>query len=206
MYRHIVFDVDGTLIDTEYAVLHSFQDTLLLLTGKKISTEELTFALGITGEDALNQLGIKDTSSVLELWNKNMRRYADTVSVFSGITELLENLLRQNCKIGIVTSRTREEFEHDLSHLPINRFFETIVCADDTQAHKPDAAPLLKYMESTGAECGETLYIGDSKYDSACAENAGVDFALALWGSHSRTIKANYYPEKPADLLSVITF
>ena len=49
------------------------------------------------------------------------------------------------------------------------------------------------------------LYIGDSKYDSKCAEDAGIDFALAVWGSHNKHIKADYFLEKPANLLSAIT-
>ena len=61
------------------------------------------------------------------------------------------------------------------------------MCADDTVEHKPASGPLLKYMELSGAEKEEILYIGDSVYDSKCAENAGVDFALAVWGSHTKT-------------------
>ena len=61
-YKHIVFDIDGTLIDTEYAVLHSLQETIKELSGRKIPCSELRFALGITGTDALKKLEIKDTS------------------------------------------------------------------------------------------------------------------------------------------------
>lgn len=53
-YKHIVFDIDGTLIDTEYAVLHSLQETIKELSGRKIPCSELRFALGITGTDACN--------------------------------------------------------------------------------------------------------------------------------------------------------
>ena len=59
-------------------------------------------------------------------------------------------------------------------------------------------------MELSGAEKEEILYIGDSVYDSKCAENAGVDFALAVWGSHTETTPANYYLKNPLDLLSVL--
>ena len=61
-YKHIVFDIDGTLIDTEYAVLHSLQETIKGLSGREIPCSELRFALGITGTDALKKLAIKDTS------------------------------------------------------------------------------------------------------------------------------------------------
>lgn len=202
-YRHIVFDIDGTLIDTEYAILRSLQETVRVLSGREIPYSELTFALGITGADALKKLDIKNISYAAELWNKNMRKYADTVKVFDGITELLKNLLRLDCEMGIVTSKTREEFKQDFSHFNISHYFKTIVCADDTQRHKPNAAPLLKYLEISKADCRQTLYIGDSKYDSMCAENAGIDFALAVWGSRQTSIKADYFLKNPMDLLSL---
>ena len=62
-YKEIVFDVDGTLIDTEYAVLHSLQDTVCQFTGETPEIESLTFALGITGEDALLRLQIADVDN-----------------------------------------------------------------------------------------------------------------------------------------------
>ncbi len=203
-YSHIVFDIDGTLLDTEYAVLHSLQDTLLTLSKKRFSLSELSFSLGITGADALKKLDIQDIPKAIELWNKNMCRYTNTVTIFNGITVLLEELLRLNYKIGIVTSKTREEFEYDFCKCGIAPYFETIVCADDTKEHKPNAAPLLKYLEVSKAEREKILYVGDSEYDSQCAENSGIDFALATWGSQSNTIKAKYFPVMPEDLLSII--
>ena len=192
-YKHIVFDIDGTLIDTEYAVLHSLQETIKELSGRKIPCSELRFALGITGTDALKKLEIKDTSYAIELWDKNMRNYTNTIKVFDGIVELLKNLLSLDYKMGIVTSKTREEFTHDFCPFGISHYFKTIICADDTQEHKPNAAPILKYMELSKTDNSKVLYIGDSKYDSKCAENAGIDFALAVWGSHNKHIKADYF-------------
>lgn len=151
-YKHIVFDIDGTLIDTEYAVLHSLQETIRALSGREIPCSELKFALGITGIDALKKLEIKDISYATELWDKNMCKYADTIKVFDGITGLLKNLLSLDYKMGIVTSKTREEFTHDFCQFGISHYFKTIICADDTQEHKPNAAPLLKYVELSKTE------------------------------------------------------
>lgn len=204
-YRHIVFDVDGTLMDTEYAVLHSLQDTIRTLSGKEIPCSELRFSLGIPGIDALKILDLKNIPYAIGLWEKTLRGYSDTVKVFNGIPGLLQNLLKLNCETGVVTSRIRREFEYEFSQFGIRPYFKTIVCADDTKEHKPNAEPLLKYIELSKTDRTNVLYIGDSTYDSQCAENAGIDFALAVWGSHNRLIPADYYLEKPADVLSVIS-
>lgn len=83
-YKQIVFDVDGTLIDTEYAVIHSLQDTIRAINGKIISDKELTFALGITGENALQRLGVSDIASALFMWDKNMENTGTRLLYFTG--------------------------------------------------------------------------------------------------------------------------
>ncbi len=74
-YTHIVFDIDGTLLDTEYAVLHSLQDTLREMSDMDIPISDLTFCLGITGADALEILKIPDKETVLSRWEKNLSGY-----------------------------------------------------------------------------------------------------------------------------------
>lgn len=203
-YKQIVFDIDGTLIDTEYAVLHSLQETLKTLCGEKVPLEKLTFALGITGVDALKKFSIENISFALDLWNKNMSNYSHTVTVFSGISELLEILSKTGYQMGIVTSKTREEYEDEFIQFEIHKYFSIVVCADDTVEHKPMPAPLFKYMKLAGTDCSKTLYVGDSKYDGMCARKAGVDFALAVWGSHTQSIPADYYLKNPSDMITAI--
>lgn len=204
MYRHIVFDIDGTLIDNEKAILYSLQEVLRKTMGKEFSFEELAFSLGIPGEDTLERLNVEDVPAVMELWISSLRQYENMVSVHKGIGELLKELSGRGYNLGLVSSRSRELLEQDFDKLKISKYFEIKVCADDTAEHKPTAAPLLKYMELSGTGKGEVLYIGDSMHDSKCAENAGVDFALAVWGSHTEETPAKYYLRTPADLLSVL--
>lgn len=203
-YTHIIFDVDGTLIDTEYAILHSLQDTLKTITGKKPEIDTLTFVLGITGEDALKEMGMKNIPEIIALWIKNTGKYNNTVSLFKGITETLDALSQSGCKLGIATSKPRNEFENEFCHFGIRHYFSTTICADDTTEHKPTPAPLIKYMELEKTTPDHLLYIGDSRYDRECAKNAGVDFALAGWGCHDTEIQTDYYLSDPKDLLSLI--
>ncbi|KJZ88238.1 Haloacid dehalogenase-like hydrolase [Clostridium sp. IBUN22A] len=95
-YKHIVFDIDGTLIDTEYAILHSLQKTLEVTLNKKIEISKLTFALGIPGENALEKLGVDNISATLELWIENMNEFSDRINIFSGIDDVLKALTSVN--------------------------------------------------------------------------------------------------------------
>ena len=200
-YRHIVFDVDGTLVDSESCILHAFRDALERQSGKKYPLEELTFCLGITGADAVKRFPELDGDRLLEEWTAGLETYAHTAGIFPGIPELLTTLKNRGCQLGVATSRTHAEFDKDLERSGLGALFGQVICADDSETHKPQPGPLLKYMELTGAKREEILYVGDSLYDSLCAQGAGVDFALAVWGSHTKDRPAKYYPVRPDQLL-----
>lgn len=204
-YKHIVFDVDGTLLDTEEAILQSFQKTLKEEVGIERKCGELTFCLGITGMAALKRLETGDEERILDCWQNNIKAFADLVRVFEGIELLLERLRADGFQLGVVTSRCREEYERDMNRLGLGGWFDAVVCEEDTVCHKPEAEPLDCYMRKTGAKAWEVLYIGDSIYDMECARAAKVDCGLAFWGTGSvKHIRADYYFPDPAQVLSVL--
>lgn len=203
-YKHVVFDVDGTLLDTEQAVLLSLQDTIQTLTGHSPSLEELVFSLGIPGTDALLRLNVPDVPGALALWEGKLQAYQHTIRPFDGIPQLVEALAGLGLGLGVVTSRTRFEFDVDFNALPFTPHLKTVICADDTDTHKPQAGPLLAYMERAGCAPGDLLYVGDSPYDQQCAANAGTHFALAGWGAKS-DLPAQYTLRRPGDLLAVLS-
>ena len=200
-YRHIVFDIDGTLIDTQFAVQSALRETVKNRTGRDMSFEELLFSFGIPGLTTLTMLGLPDPEDALVEWNVHIGENRQHIVVFPGIEELLSKL--NGVSIGVVTSKNSREYRDDFMHFPVSRFIGLAVCADHTQKHKPDPEPLLKYMELTGAQPGEVLYVGDSIYDQQCAHAAGIDFALATWGA-TRDMDAEWKPESPEALLNVL--
>lgn len=203
-YTHVVFDVDGTLLDSEDAVLLSFQKALFTVQGKMYPIKELHFALGIPGYDALEQMKVDRIDEIFHLWGDLEQKFAYTLKLFDGITPTLSQLKKEKVKLGIITSRTREEFQSAFSPLGLNSYFEHIICAEDSAEHKPNAGPMLKYLELTQADKKEVLYIGDSVYDCDCAKGAGVDFALALWGCRvPEKISPVYALKQPQDILSL---
>ena len=102
-YKHIVFDIDGTLIDTEYAVINSLIKTITEITGRAPQYESLKFALGITGRNALELLKILDIEDALKRWDKNMKLLQHTIQPFQGIKVLaipfIKRLYFRHCNL-----------------------------------------------------------------------------------------------------------
>jgi len=205
MYNTIIFDVDGTLIDTEKAVLGSLQKVLSTDYKQDVPLEELYFVLGIPGSKSLSQLGISDIDRANERWNYFMKDFFNSIEVFSGIKELVENIKSRNIIQGIVTSKTNEELINDFMPFGLSSYMTHTVCADDTERHKPNPEPLMKFLEISGADPKKSIYIGDTVYDYECARDAGIDFGLALWGcKNHQNIQAKYKFKKPEDLLYLL--
>lgn len=205
MYNTFIFDIDGTLINTEQAVLGSLQKLLKNNYKRNMNLQDLVFVLGIPGAVALRQLGIDDVDQANKCWNDLMREYLHTIHVYDGIQEVLIELREQSILTGVVTSKTNQEYLDDFVPFGLVRDLPYAVCADDTELHKPYPEPLLKFLEISGAQAENSIYIGDTIYDYECARDAGVDFGLALWGcKQPEIIPAKYKFEHPKDILAIL--
>ena len=169
MIKSVVFDIDGTLLDTEYAVLNSLHDAIWELKGVNMELADLTFALGIPGESALKQLGITETQHGEAVWISCFNNYTHTIRLFDGVVEVLQQLKKEGYKLGIITSKSRNEYKTDFSPFGLDSYFETVICAEDSDRPKPFPDPMLKYLELSGTKKEEAIYIGDTIYDMECA-------------------------------------
>ena len=204
-YSHVVFDIDGTLIDSESAVLKSLQRVVLEEKGIRKKLDELRFSLGIPGKNTLEKLDIEDLKGVEEKWNNYLSDYADEIVLFGQVREIVQALKSNGIKLGIITSKTKKEYEDDFLKFGLHPYFDVVVCADDTKKHKPNGDPMEKYLEISNAKRSNVIYIGDSIYDMQCAKNSGVDSALALWGANdSECIEATYKLKEPKEILDVL--
>lgn len=204
LYTYIIFDVDGTLINTEKAILHSLQKTVKEETGRELSLDELAFAFGIPGHEALRVLEVPDINRAMKKWVAHMYDWADQIEMFPGIPETLEQLKKSGMKLGIVTSLARKDLLDILDHFHLTGLFDGIITASDTEKHKPDPEPLLAFLRQAGIAATEALYVGDTLYDQQCAEGAAVDFALAGWGAkHPDAIDAKRKLQRPGEILAL---
>jgi HAD superfamily hydrolase (TIGR01549 family) len=204
MYKYLIFDIDGTIIDTEKAVIGSLQKLLKLETGIDYPSDELSFVLGIPGAAALKQLDIADTEKACQKWNEYLKEFYHHIRVFPDLEEIIKLLHELQIKTGIVTSKTKQELIDDFYPFGLYDYFDYIVCADDTNRHKPDPEPIVKCLELAKASPAETIYIGDTNYDMQSAHNAGVDFALALWGTKDPKLNAKMKLSHPKEILDMV--
>jgi len=180
-YRHIIFDIDGTLVDTYQTGLGSLQVTIKEFLDEDVTLKSLEKYFGIPSFQAAEMLYPKDPAYFLEVWEEHyvaMRHYSH---FFEGVPEMLEKLKADGKKLGIVTSRALYELEQDPIMAPVMHLFDVIVTSADSDKYKPDPAPAFAYLAKAGVTAEECLYVGDTVFDCKCAGGAGIDFALVAW-------------------------
>jgi phosphoglycolate phosphatase-like HAD superfamily hydrolase len=205
MYKNIVFDVDGTLINSTNCAKAIYRQMIFEEFNKTISDAELANGMKWPTIKALEVFGFHNISDALKKYHAQLMQAFLTVNIYSGMADTLA-ILKENKKVlGIVTARNKSELNGDVAFQRIADNFNFIICADDTQKFKPDPEPLLLFFKQANAKPDETLYIGDTINDFLCAQNAGVHFGLALWGAETRDgIQAQYYFSKPEEILNVL--
>jgi len=206
MYELIIFDIDGTMIDTQDAVKKSYRYAVKEELGRDLADDEILRIFGIPTLQALEALGVKDTERASgKFFESLFKYYREGMPVYKGIKEVLEELDRRGVTCGIVTSRNRGEVSNDASLGKMLKYFRYVITAEDTSKHKPDAEPVLKLLEVSGADPSGVIYIGDTYFDYLCAKNASVKFALAVWGAESSNgMEPDYVLGKPSDLLKIL--
>ena len=173
MYKLAVFDIDGTLIDTERTGVESLVVTILY--------------------------GYDDAKRFGERWEENFIALSHHIKPFPGVLDALHRIKLSGFATGIVTSRNRMEFDFDDYLREMVPYLDHIVCSEDTVHHKPHPEPLLRCIEMASSAVGESIqsgdvvFFGDTDHDFACARDAGCDFALADWKSRGwQGIPARY--------------
>jgi HAD superfamily hydrolase (TIGR01549 family) len=203
-YKHLIFDIDGTLVDNEKVVIATWQETILQLFGKRYETSDLNFVLGIPGVTTMERLGAENPQEAFVVWGQNFIKHKAEIELFPHIENTIVALKSKGLDLGLVTSRTHDELNNDFALGEIIGNFDTIICVTDAPRPKPNPDPLLVYLERCGLSPDEVLYIGDSDYDYHCAKNAKVDFGVASWGDNRiRHTDARFSFNSPMDILNI---
>lgn len=212
MKKYILFDFDGTLVNTNDVILASWQHTYRHYLGHEMPVDHITSCFGepllLTMEREFPGVDPQESADVYRQFQlENADRL---VTIFPGIKELLADLKAAGYVLGIVTSRTRESALRYMDMFAITSYFSDLVTCDDTTVHKPNPEPILLAMSKLGASAEESIMIGDSPFDIKCANNAGVDSVMVNWritcdeSSVIDDAKVDYWLHQPSDLVELL--
>lgn len=186
----VLFDLDGTVIDSGSIILASMRHAALTVLGREIPDAELVQAVG--GPGLVEQMRLLDADRVDELVDcyraHNEPLHAE-LEECAGMTDVLTSLKEQGRRLGIVTAKRRATVDIAFRYLPLESFFEVVVGSDDTERHKPDPEPLLYALDRLGASPDDAAYVGDSPFDIRAARAAGLHAVGVTWGRiHGREL------------------
>jgi pyrophosphatase PpaX len=206
----VLFDLDGTLIDSGEIILSSFRHATKTVLAREIPDEVLAAAVG--GSHIYEQMRAFDEERVDELvrvYREHNEPLHDDLVAFEGIERVLGHLKSEGRRLGIVTAKRRRTVDLAFAILPLERYFDTIVTAEQTQHHKPHPEPVLAALERLGSSPDEAAFVGDSPFDMGAGKAAGVFTVAVSWGkihSAERLLEAgaDAVVHSPAELLDVL--
>ena len=151
-FETVLFDLDGTLIDSGPLILSSFQHATRTVLGREIPDEVLMENVGGYGIQAQMREFDEDLADELvRVYREHNTSVYRRVVSFPGVEPVLESLRSEGRRLGVVTVKGRATVDVTFDVLPLARYFETVVTGDDTERHKPDPQPLLLALERLGA-------------------------------------------------------
>ena len=202
-YKAVIYDLDGTLLDTIAMNMYPLMRVIEEIKGEKKTYDEVKNYFGMSGKQTLDALGI-DYDQYYALWVKYVNEYEQGAIPFDGVYELLEEVKKLGLVQGIVSSKTYKQYNIDVED-KMNAYFKTKVLIEDTLLHKPNKEPMIECLKRLDIKPHEALYVGDTLGDSVCCKASGVDFVWANWmGLKNDQLSAYTELKHPLDLLKVL--
>ena len=181
--RAILFDLDGTLIDTVDCILSSMRHATAEVLGEALPDSVLMHNVGVPLRVQMNEFSPEHAEELLAVYRAhNETVHDDLVAEYPGIEAGLKALVGEGYPLAIVTSKSRPIAMRGLSRFGLEKYFEDIVAYEDTTIHKPEPEPLLEAARRLGVPIDECAYVGDSPHDMNAAVAAGAVPIAALWG------------------------
>lgn len=213
----VLFDLDGTLVDTTDLILQSFAHAFdSHLPGRLPSRGDLISTFGRSLPATLREMAAEHGAAdpdvlageMLATYRDFQRLHHDTlIQPFGGIDDALAGLRARGHRLGLVTSKMQHVARRGLQLFDLERYFEVSVFFDDVTRHKPDPEPLLEAARRAGVQPARAIYIGDSTHDVIAGRAAGMRTAAALWGPFDRDVLEAVEPDwlvaSPGDLVDL---
>lgn len=186
-----VFDCDGTLVDSQFAINACMADAFTSVGLAKPDIADVRRVVGLPLIQAIEIIADNPDSPAEEMaaaysksWQSMRAEGRLAEPLFDGIIKVLEDLLADDWVLGVATGKSMRGLKATLDHHELDRFFQTLQTADKARG-KPDPQMLEFALSETGAAPDRTVMIGDTTYDIEMAKSAGIKAIGVSWGYHA---------------------
>ncbi|NLW10925.1 MAG: HAD-IA family hydrolase [Clostridiaceae bacterium] len=182
-YDAVLFDMDGTILDTVPLIVESFQHTFMKHLGHYEDEQKIIAGIGLPLETVFADYSQTDRDAMMKTYvEHNVELLPTHIGLFIGMPALFEKLKQAGIKLGIVTSKRLSSAMGSIEPFGLEHYFDLIQAKEATTKHKPDPEPLLHAMsELDVSDPKRVVYVGDSLFDMLCARNAGCYAAMVDW-------------------------
>ena len=209
-YKVLLFDLDGTLCDTDEMIVQTMYEIYKDYKPVKVRTrEEIYYFSGPPIRDTLaNEFPDYDGDMMYEVFKRVSKGfYASTVKPYEDEIKILKALKEKGYLLGVVTNKGLPLTLYSLEICHIDDIFDVVISADDVNIPKPDPSGIDKALEKLNIKNKkDVLYIGDNDIDYITASNAGVDTLLVTWGPRKINVldKAKYLAKSYNDIGGIL--
>lgn len=209
-FSTLLFDLDGTLIDSIDLILRSYRHTMRVHRGEEPPDDIWMKGLGTPLSVQFRRWTDDEVEirAMVETYRTyNLAHHDELVRAYDGVVEQVLRLDAGGKTLGLVTSKMRGGALKGLRLVGIEAAFDVVVGSDEVTHPKPHPEPVLLALERLGRAPAEAVFIGDSRHDIECGRAAGVKTAAVLWGpfdrEHLEDLDPDYWLERPADLTTL---
>ena len=182
--RAVLFDLDGTLLDSADLITTAFQDTCRAHLGQEIDRDAVLRTWSLPIRQRFHALAPDRDEFLAQAYVQRYLALHDRLArLFPAIPHVLDTLRRRGFALGIVTSKRRPTTQASVDAFDLTRWCAVVITDEDVEQHKPDPEPVYAAARALGVAVSRTLMVGDSTLDIAAGRRAGARTAAALWGS-----------------------
>jgi HAD superfamily hydrolase (TIGR01549 family) len=210
-YKAVLFDVDGTLVDSLAALIAGIGDSIEEFTEQRPSDSEIKRLIGtpLTHFMALHARNQQDVKPMIDRAVDRIEFHADREVHFTAAVETLSLCHRMGLRTALVTSKNTAELRHFLNRFEEAHTVDATVCASDVVHPKPNPESVFEASRRLGVAVEDCIFVGDSVYDIQCARGAGIPCVAVSYGAGIRELLVAEKPEilldSPEDLLAWAT-
>ncbi len=207
----VLFDLDGTLVDTIELILSSARHAFSTRDGRRPTDAE--WVLGI-GTPLLTQMrswceSDEEALALVAAYRVHQTEHHDRLCrAYDDIPDAVDALHRAGHPMAIVTSKADYLARRALALVGLDRYIPVVIGCDATTRHKPDPEPVHLALEHLGRAAGEAVFVGDSIFDIAAGKAAGVATVAVTWGAFTRAqlepATPDHWLDRPAELPGLV--